>query len=82
MRKILCGEKLLWLLFKSKINYIFAIADRLAEAPVRGQSGRESVATHRKCVCNYILEKRLSALILGVLKFSQSFIFMSRIEQR
>ncbi len=49
-------------------DYNFANADRLSEAPVRGWSGWESVAERHKCLRNYILEKRLSALILDHLK--------------
>ena len=52
-------------------NFInFAIADRL-EAPVEGT---RAGSRHN--------EKRLSALILDVQKFSQNFVLQSRIEQR
>ena len=55
-----------------KIIINFAIADRIAEAPVWGCVRRDEIN----------IKKRLSALILDCLKFSQNFLFMSRIEQR
>lgn len=60
-------------LVKQKIIVNFAVAGRIAEAPVWGYMRRDVVN---------IIRKRLSALILDCLKFSQNFLFMSRIEQR
>ena len=51
----------------------YAVADRIAEAPVWGYVRRD--------VMN-IIRKRLSALILDEQKFSQNFISRSRIKQR
>ena len=55
-----------------KIIINFAIADRIAEAPVWGCVRRDEIN----------IKKRLSALILDCQKFSQNFISKSRIEQR
>ena len=60
-------------LVKQKIIVNFAVAGRIAEAPVWGYMRRDVVN---------IIRKRLSALILDYWKFSQNFILKSRIEQR
>ena len=55
--------------------YIFAAADRTTEAPVWGNVGWDVVINALAfCLGNDMIEKRLSALILGQSKFSQNFI--------
>ena len=60
-------------LVKQKIIVNFAVAGRIAEAPVWGYMRRDVVN---------IIRKRLSALILDHQRFSQNFKSKSRVVQR